>query len=70
MWTPCKPGKCVGKGPLRDLLEKLFNGFPSEIGEDDLGTLEIAGRLQLSDEIQDLIDAVEKHGRIRIWVEY
>lgn len=72
-WTPVKSGKAVGKGSLRDALTKAFGQMPEELAEDDFRTLEIAKRMtggEVGEEIQELIDAVEKHGAIRISVEY
>lgn len=73
MWRPMTNGVALaGKGQLRDVLEKAYERWPLRLDKGDADHLRMIGRIQPAhaDALEELAEAVEKHGKIEVWAEY
>lgn len=71
-WRQPSTGKAVGEWPLRDAVQAYLSmsaGREGELTQDDLSFLHglAAANIEGAD---DLIQAVEKHERILVWIEH
>lgn len=69
-WKPLGSGKRIDVGPRSEF--KRILGIPCRFNERDIDFLRgvAAGNEYLQEPIQDILDAIEKHGTISVWDEY
>ena len=72
MWQPVAGSSIEGGGILGDLLERLGGAGPWEMTGCDVPRLEgaMAADAGLQKPLADLIDAIHKHGFIRVWRQW
>ncbi len=71
LWEPVATGECIGKVGVKQMLESVYGELPFEVDDTKLlNAMAHAATGENKEACRLLIEAINKHGSIRVFGEY